>query len=326
MKKKIEFTMPGIREKMVGCYEGCSKRAVVIGVDTAMGFALAHFLRKAGFGVIGLGEAEQAPCAGLADYRKTDYASFDIPEDCNRVLFCHDVASHTERHVPALDALCRELAATRQKNDEVHICIFTPANACECGKQRVREDAPLLPHSLRDLACANAEMTLHAWCMLTHTTILPKIFRYGELYADMPDEMPLAGHVCASLRKVRRHEALESPGFGMQKRSLTHLADFAEMVAGLVKRDFLPTVVNIPGETFSILEYLIPLEDNPTGEMRMSKDCHDDDLPWGISDRVLSAAVFKGELKFAPKHKYKDWAAALPKSAPKLKGFDITKA
>ncbi len=102
LKKTIEFTMPGVEGKMVGSYDGRSENAVVIGVDTAIGFALAHALHAEGFGVIGQGDAKKAPCSLLKEYRQTDYKSYDIPADCNLVLFCHDVAAHVERHLAAL--------------------------------------------------------------------------------------------------------------------------------------------------------------------------------------------------------------------------------
>ena len=114
MQKTLEFTMPGIKGKMTGVYEGRSKKAVIIGVDTAIGFAMAHSMRRAGFDVIGFGEMTKAPCDGLLEYHRTDYTSYDdIPDECNRLLFCHDAALHTERHAPALDALCKKLAENR---------------------------------------------------------------------------------------------------------------------------------------------------------------------------------------------------------------------
>ena len=333
MQKTLEFTMPGIKGKMTGVYEGRSKIAVIIGVDTAIGFALAHSMRRAGFDVIGFGEMAKAPCGGLLEYHRTDYTSYDdIPYECNRLLFCHDAAIHTERHAPALDALCKKLAEKRmdRSSRQITVCLFTPANACECNGKLITEDAGLLPRSRRDLAYAHAELMMHAWYVLAKTNILPKFFRYGELYADMPDELPLAGHVMACLRRVRRHERLASPGLGNLMRNLTHLEDFANMVAVAVKQDFIPSVTNIAGETMSVLEYMIPLESNSGKEMVMDIGHYDDDYPDGIGDRVLYSPQFqpgrKYYLGYKPTHRYKDWAAALPENAPRLKGFDITKA
>ena len=323
--------MSGVEGTLTGVYEGRSKRAVVVGVDTAIGFALAHSMCEAGFDIIGIGEAKQAPCGGLQEYRQTDYTSYgDIPDDCNLLLFCHDAALHTERHAPALEALCHELAEKRHSRKQVTLCVFTPANACACTRKYVTEDDALLPRSLRDLAYAHAELMLHTWHSLADTNILPMFFRHGELYADMPDELPLAGHVNACLRKVRRHERLVSPGLGNLKRTLTHLEDFANMVAVAVKQDFMPSVTNIAGETMSVLEYMIPLEGSPDKEILMDIGHYDDDYPHGVGDRVLFSPQFqpgrKYSLGYRLSHKYRNWAAALPEKAPNLKGFDITKA
>ncbi len=306
MKKTLLVKLPGHEEFSVS-YNGRSRSAVIVGIDTAMGCALARSLSAVGFDVIGLGETENAPCDRLAEYRRTDYASYGIPLDCNLVLFCHDAALRADRHVDALNSLCRELSVQRTSANQIHVCLFTPANACESGKGRIRENSPLCPHSLRELAHVQAEMTLHAWCFVSRTAILPNVFRHGELYADMPAELPLAGHVNACLRKRRTHERLESPGLGTQKRTLTHLDDFSDAVAALLRRDFIPSVINIPGETMAIIDYMILLDDSPDGGMAMGTS-HDDDLPWGIGDRVLSPAEFKAELPdFKPKYRFKEW-------------------
>ena len=267
----------------------------------------------------------------MKEYHRTDYTSYgDFPEECNRLLFCHDAALHTERHAIALEALCRELAEKRSGKKQIAVCVFTPANACECDRKLVTEDAALCPRSHRDLAYAHAELIMHAWYTLSHTNILPKFFRHGELYADMPDELPLAGHVNACLRKVRRNERLVSPGLGNQKRTLTHLDDFANMVAVAVKQDFMPSVTNIAGESMEIIDYMIPLEDNPDKEMLMEIGHYDDDIPYGVGDRILYCPQFmagrKNFLNYKLTHHFHDWAAGLPPKAPKLKGFDITKA
>ncbi len=310
MKKKILVKIPGHEEFSVG-YNGRSGNAVVVGADSAIGCALARSLADAGFDVIGLGEAKTSPCAGLAEYRRTDYASFGVPADCNLVLFCHDAALNADRHVPALTALCRELAAQRTDANQVHVCLFTPANACEADKGRVKEDSPLCPHSIRELAHVQAEMTLHAWCFLSHMAIIPNIFRYGELYADLPAGLTLAGHLSACIRRRRNNEQLESPGLGNQKRTLTHLDDLAVAVAALLKQDFIPSVINIPGETMAIIDYLILLDNHPEQEMPMVSR-YDDDLPWGVGDRVLSPALFKSELPaFRPKYRFSQWLSGL---------------
>ena len=323
--------MPGIKGRMTGEYDARSESAVIVGVDTAIGFALAHSLRKAGFGVIGFGEAEKEPCNGLLGYCRTDYSSYgDIPEECNLLLFCHDAAFRPDRHAAAMEALCRKISEKRPSDKPIAVCVFTPANACDCTGKTITEDAALMPRSLRNLAHVQAEMMLHAWHAVSKRVILPRSFRYGELYADMPNEIPLAGHVNACLRKVRRHERLVSPGLGNQRRTLTHLEDFANMVALVVSQDFIPSVTNIPGETMEIIEYMMPLEKNPEMEMFMDIGHYDDDLPYGVGDRVLYCPQFmagkKNSFKYSLRHKFRDWAAALPENAPGLESFDITKA
>ena len=119
-------------------------------------------------------------------------------------------------------------------------------------------------------------------------------------------------------------------GLYIVMRTLTHLEDFANMVAVAVKQDFMPSVTNIAGEAMSVLDYMIPLENSPDMEMLMDIGHYDDDYPCGIGDRVLYSPQFqpgrKYFLGYKPCHKYEEWAASLPEKAPKLNGFDIAKA
>ena len=59
MKKKVLLKLPGEKEPAIVSYQGRSRQAVIIGVDTDMGCALARSLSTVGFQVIGLDEAEK---------------------------------------------------------------------------------------------------------------------------------------------------------------------------------------------------------------------------------------------------------------------------
>ncbi len=264
---------------------------MIIGADTALGAAMATALSAAGFQVL-------------------DDAAERVPIDCNRVLYCHDAARDPEGHVAALDALCRSLAATRTMDCQVHFGVFTPANACAKAGRAIRETAMLKPLCQRDLAHAQAELLLHSWFGRSRTAILPIVFRHGELYAAPDDRRPLAGHVNACLRRAKSLQPMRFPGLGLQKRTLTHLDDFASAVAAVLKGDFLPDVINVPGETMAIADYMNDICSHYGLEASLASDPFDDDLPWGLGDRVLSAAEFRSELPdFRLRHRFRSWLA-----------------
>ena len=102
------------------------------------------------------------------------------------------------------------------------------------------------------------------------------------------------------------------------------------MVAVAVKQDFIPAVTNIAGETMSVIDYMIPLEDREDKEMLMDIGHYDDDYPDGIGDCVLYSPQFQPGrrcfLGYRPCHKYQDWAASLAAKPPKLKDFDLTRS
>ena len=243
--------------------------------------------------------------SGQVSYSQTDYASFAIPDDCNLVLYCHDATRSPDRHLTALDTLCRTLAATRTGMNQIHVALFTPATACQTSA-RIRENAALQPHSHHDLLHAQAELLLHAWCFRSRTAILPNLFRHGELYGLS------TGHIAASLRHARSGHPLQLPGLGNQKRTLTHLDDLAAAVATLLKDDFTPSPINLPGETLTVIDYLLPIADRFGVDLDMTPDSYSDDLPWGIGDCVLSAALFKSEAPtFRLRHRFRSWLASL---------------
>ena len=264
------------------------KTVSIVGVGTAVGAALAHGMSDAGFDIV------------------------ESAADSRLVLYCHDAAQDPEGHASALDSLCRELSADRASNRQVRVCVFTPANACGESPRVIREAAPLLPRCRRDFAHAQAEMLLHAWYGMSRTAILPTVFRHGELYCAPDARVPLAGHVNACLRKAQTGEPLPMPGLGIQKRTLTHLDDFAAAVAAVLGGDLPPSVINIPGETMAIADYMCDICNHYGLMDTLDKYPFDDDLPWGIGDRVLSAALFKSELpSFRPRHRFRDWLAKL---------------
>ena len=304
MKKKVLLNLPGEKEPAIVSYQGRSRQAVIIGVDTDMGCALARSLSTVGFQVIGLGEAEKTADDALAAYRKSDYATFGVPDECNLVLYCHDAMGDADRHVGILETLCRELAASRTDANQVHVCVFTPASACAAAR-RIREDTALLPHSLRDMVCVQAEMTLHAWCFKSRMTIIPQIIRHGELYGVE------GGHVASCLRRAASGQDLLIPGLGNQKRTLTHIEDFADAAAKLLKDDFPPSPINIPGEEMDIIEYVSPIADRYDLKLLMSRDCFSEELPWGVGDCALSSALFKSEFpSFRLRHSFQKWLSS----------------
>ncbi len=311
MRKKVAIISEGDTPAIASC-QGRSRLAVVVGAETEMGRALSRSLSNTGFQVIGLGEAHLScgprfsaakSSAEQMEYRQTDYSSFGVPDECNLVLYCHDAAGDTARHAAFLEKLCAELAETRTDANQVSVCVFTPSSACEAKRGAVREDARLHPHSLRELACVQAEMALHAWYCKSHTAILPVVFRHGELYGVE------CGHIAFCMRQAQaRPQCLPLPGFGNQRRTLTHIDDFADAVASLLKNNLTPSPINIPGENLNVIEYMGAIADRFGLELGMSRNCFSEELPWGVGDCALSSSLFKSELPaFRPKHRFKTW-------------------
>ncbi len=267
--------------------------AAIIGVDSAMGRALARSLRSADFEVLDVG------------------TSGVIPAECNLVLYCHNAAADTSLHAPRLEQLCRELATTRTPDRQVHVCAFTPVSTCEASTH-IREEAALHPHSLRELAFAQAEMALHAWSAVSSATIVPHIFRNGELYGEVEGLSP-ASHVSACLEQAREGRMLLLPGLGAQKRTLTHIDDFADAVTVLLKQGLFPSPINIPGETMRIIDYMNAIAEHFGVELSMSRDCRSEDLPRSFGDYGISASLFNSEVAFKPHHRFKKWLDSVEK-------------
>ena len=265
----------------------CKAQALLVDGKTGLGRALSRALSAAGFAVAEC-DAERAA----------------VPAECSQVLYCHDAAAEPDRHLAGLDALCGALAATRTADapSQVHVCLFTPASAFAGGAPRVREEAAPRPHSLRELVCAQAELALQTWCFRTRTAILPQLFRHGELYGVS------AGHVAECLRLAQARQPLTLPGLGAQKRTLTHVEDLADAAAALLKKDFAPSPVNLPGETLAVIDYMSPIADRYGVELAMGRDACSEAFPWGLGDCVLATAVAKAELPaFRPKHRFREW-------------------
>ena len=85
-------------------------------------------------------------------------------------------------------------------------------------------------------------------------------------------------------------------------------------------------MINVPGETMAIADYMNAICSRFGVEATLGKSAFDDDLPWGVGDRVLSASLFRSLLHCAPRHKFRSWAASLPDTPPAVGGFAIDRA
>jgi nucleoside-diphosphate-sugar epimerase len=293
VRYKVQF--PGIGEPIVMRMQARSRNVALVGSDTFIGSALAKAMEAS--------ERHVMPC------QSASAADVSIPDGCNTVLFCHDVYMETERHAALLDALCRRLAEKHADGNPVHVCVFTPAAVCQPTGGVVRENSPTRPYGRWGVAACHAELLLHAWQEMTSNAIIPHIFRYGELYGEPCGKETGLGHLNAALRLARQGKPVQMRGFGLQKRSLTHVDDFSRAVAAVLAEYGLPRIVNIPGERMPIAQYMnaIAAAFNVGLEYQASKADFDENQPSFSSDCVLSAAVFRSLVAYKPKIRFMKW-------------------
>ncbi len=279
-----------------------SHNVALIGSDTFIGGSLAKAMAAAGRHVM----------PSLSD----NVADLSIPDGCNTVLFCHDVSMETERHAAMLDALCRRLSEKHADGNAVHVCLFTPAAVCQPSGGIVREDSPTRPNGRCGVASCHAELLLHAWQEMTSNAIISHIFRYGELYGEPCGKETSLGHLNAALRSAREGKSIQMRGFGLQKRTLTHIDDFSRAVAAVLSEYGLPRIVNIPGERMPIAQYMnaIAAAFNVGLDYQAKEMVFDENLPPYAGDCVLSSSVFRGLVTFKPQYKFMNWLNSMHNS------------
>ena len=285
--------------------------SIVIGIDTFIGSHLAKAMAASGCKVIGYGMHETPSPSDAITYKTTDYLHYNLPPECNMVFFCHDVALDREMHIQALSALCEHLAAIHSEDNQVHLAYFSSTNICNANGHRISEDSEIYPHCLRDAAVAQAEMLLKTWCCLSGNAISPHVFRYGELYGEEDGFPTPAGHVNECLALARQGKTLVFYGNLNQKRTLTHIDDFADAVAAILQQGLTPSRINIPGEKLMVVDFLMGISGHYGVEWEPSI-CRpavlNENVPFASSDRLLNAAVFKSIVPdFKPKHRFKSW-------------------
>ncbi len=285
--------------------------AVVVGADTFIGSHLAKALADCGCAVTAYGMADSLVLSDGIACRKTDYLRYDIPESCRLIFFCHDVSQDCELHTKALSTLCEHLASTHAINKQVRLCYCSSANICNADGHRITENSEIYPHSLREEAIAHAELLLKAWCCMSRNAVAPHIFRHGELYGDADTITTTIGHVNECLSLARQGRDITFYGNLNQLRTLTHIDDFTSAVVAIALQDFIPSIINIPGERISVFEYLMAIAERygvewiPTAKR---PDVIDENNPAPSCDRILSSVVFKSLLPdFKPKHRFKKW-------------------
>ena len=313
---KYKITNLKTKEETLVDVRDCRGVAAVVGADSFVGVRMAEALASRGRRVLAFGGSPACPrLAGTADYSGTDYARYDLPPECRLVLFCHDVSIDRERHLQALSALCEHLAATRSPDAQVRLCYFSSANICNGGSRPISENAAVRPHCLRELAVCQAEMTLRTWACLSRNAIVPNVFRHGELYGGAEDSPTNAGHVNECLDLARHGRPLEFSGNLNQRRTLVHVEDFAAAVASLLDRDLIPDLVNVPGERLTVYDYLSAISERYGVELTVGMARRfSENLPLASCDRVLSASLFRSEVDFKPKYKFRPWLKAIHNS------------
>ena len=299
---RCKVKVPGVGDPMVLRMQARSQNVALIGSDSFIGGSLAKAMAAAGRHVM----------TSLAD----NVADVSIPDGCNTVLFCHDVSLETERHAAMLDALCRRLAEKHADGNAIHVCLFTPAAVCQPSRGIVREDSPTRPNGRCGVAACHAELLLHAWQEMTSNAIISHIFRYGELYGEPCGKETGLGHLNAALQLARQSKPIPMRGFGLQKRTLTHIDDFSRAVATVLSEYGLPRIVNIPGERMTIAQYMnaIAAAFNVDLDYQASKTDFDENLPPYSGDCVLSSSVFRGLVTFKPQYKFMKWLFAMHNS------------
>ena len=288
-----------------------SELCIIIGADTFIGSHLAAAMAAVGHTVIGYGTQTAMSQSVAMTYQQTDYLHYDLPSDCHLVCFCHDVAIDRDLHVKALSSLCEHLAATHSQDNQIHLAYFSSTNICNANGRRISEDSEIYPHCLRDAAVVQAENLLKTWCSLSGNAISPHVFRYGELYGEEDRYPTPAGHVNECLAMARQGKPLVFYGNLNQKRTLTHIDDFAAAVVEVLHRGFTPSRVNIPGEHLMVVDFLMGISGHygvdwePTASRPAVVD---ENVPFASSDRLLNAAVFKSIVPdFKPKYRFKSW-------------------
>ena len=251
--------------------------ATIIAPDTAIGGALDRALRSRDITV-----ADGAPV----------------------VVYCDDIAADRDGHVRRLTALCEHLAA---RSVQTHLVYVSTAAVCNPRRGRIGETAEVHPHNLREAAAVQAEMLIRAYSCLSRNAIAPLIVRHGELYGDDA----LSGQVASLVAAARAGRPLSHYGSLNQKRTLTHIDDFADAVAAILPLQVLPSLINIPGETLSMADVLMTVADRfgvDWQPLSQPPSPPDESAPHTSADCVLATALFKSELpEFKLSHRFKTW-------------------
>ncbi len=309
VQKCMTVELPGVPEEMVLQYDGRSECVAVIGADSFIGARMTRELSERGRKVVAFGESPTFPAFKNCVYEVTDYSQFDLPAECNSVVFCHDVAKDRVRHLQALENLCASLARSYTPVHQVHLSYFSSSYICAGGKGTIREADGLRPHNLRELAICHAEQMLSAWGCMTRGSIVANVFRHGELYGEKEDWPTPAGYVNESLALARRGENVRFSGNLNQLRTLTHVRDLVAAAIAVMDQEFVSGTFNLPGYKTSAYRCLAAIARQYGVDFDVTGEAiHSDNLLPFSTDCVLSLREFKNMVpQFVPRYRFRDW-------------------
>lgn len=278
----------------------------IFGCDSYIGQHITRCWHSHGYKVFGCGKNDNNSEIPFYAYMKYDSPEWHIPDvKYSWLLFCHDPHDGYDQHITLLRKFCEQLKTLPGKWR-----VMYPSSVMICHRTRgtIKEQDPLIPHNRLEMAVVSAENWLQTYTYETRGSIVPFIFRFGDLYGSELHHSQPTGLVSVLMDKALHGQVLPIPCLGDQYRTLLHINDACESAVAIMESDLPPQCINIPGESRRIIEMITLLTEKYHLKTRITRgDELNDDFSIYTGDRKTSRTFFAHIVDYKPKHSFKKW-------------------
>ena len=286
---------------------GATKIVSVIGADTFIGEHLTTHLSQNSQMVYGFSQQNffSFDSEPIIESGKDNASVEPDPIISDALFICLEPDSKLESYIRKIRRICAEVL---KKGYCGKIFFISSGAVCLSQGSSISEESFIYPRTEKNLAWVTGEyiinvMSCNELCMAT-----PCIVRIGSCYGNEIHSKTKKeyGFINQLIHNAAEKHCVKVPRPGDSMRTLTHISDVCESIFRLMSVDFLPDIINIPGENFLLSDICEKIAKHCKANVTyFTPKANDQD--YFIGDQHLSDELFKSQCDYIRKINFEDW-------------------
>ena len=286
---------------------GATQIVSVIGADTFIGEHLVTHLSKNRQMVYGFSQKDFFcfDSEPIVESGK-DNASVEPDPIISDVLFvCLEPDFGFETYICKIKGICTEILKTGFGGK---IFLLSSGAVCLSQGAAISEESSVCPRTEKNLAWVTGEYIINMMGYDERCVATPGVIRIGSCYGneiDFKSERNY-GVINRMIYDAAKKHCIEVPIPGDALRTVTHISDVCESIIRLMSIEFLPDIINIPGEELSLSDISKKIAKRFNAKLSyFSPKANDQDF--FVGDQHLSDELFKTQCDYVRQINFDEW-------------------